>query len=247
MKLKYLLSSIVIGILLLAGCSNDDGSRKNPKEDSKIEEENDKNSDGGLFGNKDDTGDNDDLEEYLDKDNNDELNDNDEQGTTEDEDLDEEPVEEGSNDYAEIDEYSFIVADDGDYYIVKVGDIIFSYPNTFSATAMEQQLIPTFDITNADQTIVMNVAVEQLPLNVSPEEYLSIASTNYGIEYEEFSTKTNANGIEFAEGITEESGFQVNQRVVIVNGVAYVFSFASASYEENLGVFDQLIDTIDTK
>ena len=39
MKLKYLLSSIVIGILLLAGCSNDDGSRKNQKEDSKIEEE----------------------------------------------------------------------------------------------------------------------------------------------------------------------------------------------------------------
>lgn len=237
MNLKYLLSSIFLGVILLVGCSNNGDSNKDANEESKIEENESEHVNNEETDDKED-------ESTDDQENNKDTENKTDDSTNED-DLNNDKEETEHHDNNIDEDYTFNVTEDGNQVIVEVGAITFIYPNTFSETIAESQLIPTFEIANADQTIIINAAVEQLPMKMTPEEYISIASSNYGIEYEEVSMKTNANGIEFTEAITEQTGIKVNQRIIIVDNTAYIFSYASASYEENLNIYDQIIDSID--
>lgn len=237
MNLKYLLSSIFLGVILLVGCSNNGDSNKDVNEESKIEENESEHVNNEETDDKED-------EATDDQENNKDIENKTDDSTNED-DLNNDKEETEHHDNNMDEDYTFNVTEDGNQVIVEVGAITFMYPNTFSETIAESQLFPTFEIANADQTIIINAAVEQLPMKMTPEEYISIASSNYGIEYEEVSMKTNANGIEFTEAITEQTGIKVNQRIIIVDNTAYIFSYASASYEENLNIYDQIIDSID--
>lgn len=245
MKIKYLLGSIFLGIVLLVGCSNNDEPKRDSNEESKLEDDGNKKTIGDLFGKDDDSENNEDGSTEGSDDNVDIEQNNDEEAD-EEENEDSADDDSMSNDSIEGDTI-FIVSEIDNQYKVEVGDITFTYPNTFSEMASESIVVPIYEIENEDQTVFINVAVEQLPMSMTPEEYISIASSNYGLEYDEVSLKTNGNGIDFAEAITESAGFKINQRIVIIDKTVYVFSYTALYYEENITIFDEITNTIEMR
>ncbi|CAM3829921.1 hypothetical protein [Mesobacillus zeae] len=131
----------------------------------------------------------------------------------------------------------------------KLEEATFTVPSHF----MEQEApkdfpfpIVVYAFKANDAVSSLNVLVEPVPDGVSFDQFLEASFASTGFDYE---SKKNfeLNGQQWNEAVSINlQGFKLNQKTVIHNGNAYIFSYASmpANYEVNMESYDKLIDSV---